>query len=70
MTYLDVLNIMQNKPFHSETFWGETVTITNTIEIRGENGNLELITGKDDLKALLKEFFKTYPEFRKQLSNK
>jgi|TARA_Y100000310_G_scaffold71020_1_gene66844 hypothetical protein len=55
MTYEQVIDKMNGKTFHSESFGGEVVTVSG-IEVVGESGLLNLIGSKQDVRDLYNDY--------------
>lgn len=64
-TYLDILNEMEGKTFHSNTFGNENVTLKDTIVLKSESGRMFLINSKDDVDRLYKDYQKSLSGVKK-----
>jgi hypothetical protein len=63
MTIQSIIQKIQDKPFYSESFFGEVVYLTNQIEVRStESTSMELLNGEEDFNDLVKDYVKTYGE--------
>ena len=63
MTIQSIIQKIQDKPFYSESFFGEVVYLTNQIEVRStESTSMELLNVEEDFNDLVKDYVKTYGE--------
>ena len=57
MTYKQVIQKMDGKTFHSESFGEESVTV-NGVEVSGDSGRLHLLSSAKDVSDLYADYLK------------